>query len=232
MEELNTTEIVKHITLGTDEVLFFPYNEGKEPLPLRPISSFELDQCFYNSLQYAPSNVASLIIKIKLKLIDTKRDIDVSDEGYVELQRYTDAIDYWIVYYSMKDFQDITFSMPDYDELECHPKGFYTIRDKMEKVHEIASFVMDASYRNKEVIKEIFTDEIGREVGYCIYYLNMPLAEIGKLTKLQRSYIIYSKNHLPKIIKGKRKEIGYIRSGEQMTLKDFLDRMGVSYADS
>jgi len=39
-------EILKHITLGTDEVLYYPYNGGKEPLPLRPLSSFELDQCF------------------------------------------------------------------------------------------------------------------------------------------------------------------------------------------
>lgn len=221
-------EVIKHITLGTDEVLYYPYNEGKEPLPLRPISSFEFDQCFYKALEFAPNRISNLVIQLKLKLIKPSREIDVTDEGYAQLQAFYDSIDYWVVYFAMKDFQDKWFQKPDYDTEEAHPRGFYKIL-RMIDVHEIANYILDSSYQNKEVIQEVFKDELGREVAYMYFYLKVPLTDIKNMTKLQRDYLINAKGEMRKISLGKSKEDGYIISGEKMTVKDFLDKMGVSY---
>lgn len=228
MNSKEKLEVIKHIKLGTDEVLYYPYDEGKDPLPLRPISSFEFDQCFYKALEFAPNKVSSLVIKLKLKLIDPSREIDVSDEGYAKLQEFYDSIDYWIVYYAMKDFQDEWFTKPDYNTEETHPKGFYQVL-KMIDVHEIANFVLDSSRRKREVIEEVFVDEAGREVAYLYFYLKVPLADIKNMTKLQRDYLIYAKGEMGKISAGKSKEDKYILSGQQMTVKDFFDKMGVTY---
>lgn len=221
-------EVIKHITLGTDEVFYYPYNKGKDPLPLRPISSWELDQCLYQALKYAPDKISELVIKLKLKIIEPTRDIDVSDEGYAQLQAFYDSIDYWIVYYSMKDFQDEWFSIPDFSKVDVHTKGFYQIL-KMDEVHEIANFILNSSYQNKEAIQEVFKDEYGREVAYMYFYLKTPLTDIKKMTKLQRDYLLNAKGELRKISLGKQKEKGYILTGQKMTVKDFLDKMGVSY---
>ena len=221
-------QVLKHITLGTDEVLYYPYNEGQEPLPLRPISSFEFDQCLYKALEYAPDRISEFIIKFKLGLLKKEQNIDISDEGYVRLQEYSDRLDYWIVFYAIKDFQEDWFTKPDYSTEETHPKGYYEIL-KMHDIHKISDFVMNSSYRSKEVIQEIFVDEVGREVAYLYFYLNIPLSEMSKITKLQRDYLIYSKGEMKKISAGKQKEDGYILSGQKMTVKDFLDKMGVSY---
>jgi len=228
MNNTEKLEVVKHIKLGTDEVLYYPYNNGQEPLPLRPISSYEFDQCFYQALEYAPNKISSLIINLRLNLIDTKRDIDVSDKGYSQLQKFYDSIDYWVVYYSMKDFQDDWFTKPDYNEEEAHPKGLYQIL-KMNDVHEISDFILNSSYQKKEVIEEVFVDEVGREVAYLYFYLKVPLADIKNMTKLQRDYLIYAKGQMRQISLGKQKEDGYIISGQKMTVQDFLDKMGVTY---
>ena len=231
---MNSTEklgVLKHIKLGVNEVLYYPYNEGKEPLPLRPISSLEFDECFYKSLEFAPSNIAELVIKLKLGLIDKNRNINISDSGYIKLQKFYDSIDYWIVYFAMKDFQDEWFQEPDYSAEKTHPKGFTQIL-KMKEVHEIASYILDSSYQKREVIEEIFTDETGREVAYLYFYLNVPLADISSMTKLQRDYLIHAKGALRRISAGKKKEAGYVISGQKMTVKEFLDKMGVSYGNS
>jgi len=221
-------EVIKHITLGTNEVLYYPYNEGQEPLPLRPISSWELDQCIYKALRFAPEKVSELVIKLKLKIIEPTRNIDVSDDGYAQLQLFYDSIDYWVVYFSMKDFQDEWFQKPDFSKEIVYPKGFYQVL-KMDKIHEIADFILNSSNQSKEVIEEVFKDESGREVAYMYFYLKVPLTDIKNMTKLQRDYLINAKGQLRQIELGKQKESGYIISGEKMTVKDFLDKMGVSY---
>jgi len=225
MKDKEKLEVIKHIKLGTSEVLYYPYNEGSEPLPLRPISSFEFDQCFYNSLQKAPAKIADLVIKLRLKLIDKERDITVSDEGYASLLLFYDQIDYWVVYYAMKDFQDSKFSYVNFDDTFLRPNGYFTVL-KMNDVHEISEFVMNASFQPKEVIKEVLTDESGKEVGYIVYFLKQPLAEIKDMTRLQRDYLLYSKGEVYKASASKDKEKSYLISGQKMTIGELLKRFG------
>lgn len=214
-------EIIKHITLGTNEVLYYPYNSGKEPLPVRPISSFELDQCFYNALDNCENDkIASFVVKYRIGLIKGDTGVDISNNGYKELISFYNEIDYWVVYFGMKDFQKPDFSKTDFKTGE--PKGFSLIR-KMSDVHKISSFIFSASIRDESVIVEIFSDNRGQEVAKVVYYLNVPLSDFSKITKLQRDYLIYSKGKLRELSKKGIKDT-YIKSGDTMTYLDLLRR--------
>ena len=217
MTEINKLEIIKHIKLGTSEVLYYPYNNGREPLPLRPLSSFELDQSLFNSLMDAPEKIASLVINLRLKFIKPSQEINVSDEGYAKLQKFYNLVDYWVVYFAMKDFQDDWFKTPDFEKYDFTPKGFGYVK-KMKEIHEIGEFVLNASIQPVEVIKEILEDEYGKEIGYMVYYLNQPLAQIKDLTKLQKYYLIHSKGVTRKV------KPNYVVSGETMTIAELLER--------
>lgn len=181
--------VLKHIKLGIDEVFYYDY-EG-EPLPLRPISSWEFDESFYNALLFAPPKIAELVVKIKLGLLKRRDSITIDNKSYASLQKYYDSIDYWIVYNSMKDFQDDNFKKPSNSGL---PNGMGLVL-KMRHVHDIADFVINTSYKPKEVIKEIVKDEQGKILAKAVFYLNQPLAASYKdLTRLQRDFLVWAKS--------------------------------------
>ena len=96
--------MIKHITYGTDEVFHFNYNG--EQLPLRPISSYELDQCFFNALKGATKETAEIFLKLKMGLIKGTQKFNYDNELLSNLRDYFDNLDYWVVYYGMKDFQE------------------------------------------------------------------------------------------------------------------------------
>jgi len=225
MEFKEKRNVIKHIKLGTDEVLYYPY-EGNQTLPLRPISSYEQDDCYYKALENAPTKIADFLVKLKLGLIDKDRKVNLSNEGYSNLQKFYDTIDYWTVFHAMKDFQDETFKQPDFMREGGFPSGLYQVQ-RMTDVHEIALFVLNSCFRKQEIIKEIFEDEEGRDVAYFLYIFNQPLNKIGELTKLQRSYIIYSKNKLPRVMSGKKLEKRLSLSGESMTMKELMEEFGI-----
>ena len=147
--------ILKHIKLGIDEVFYYDY-EG-EPLPLRPISSWEFDECFYNSLLFAPPKIAELVVKIKLGLLKKRDSITIDNKSYADLQKYFNSVDYWIVYHAMKDFQDEDFTKPTSSGL---PQGFKKVL-KMRHVHSIGDMILHSSYKPREVIKKVVSDEQG-----------------------------------------------------------------------
>lgn len=220
-------ELLKHITLGTSEVLYYPYKGGKEPLPLRPLSSFELDQCFYKSFDNATDpKLVGFLIKYRLEIIRGTQEInfdEIPNEKYINLLKLIYNTNYWVVYESMKDFQDEDFRKPDYDKEEKYPKGYYIVK-QMNEVHEIAELIMDTSSQPDSVIKEILSDKFGRDVAYAVYYLNVPLAELKKLTKLQKKYLVLSNGNLDTYAEIDRKNNSYSLSDEEMTMKEFLEK--------
>jgi len=220
-EKLDT---LRHIKLGVNEVFYYDYDGNA--LPLRPVSSYELDDCFYKALEYATSEVADLVLKIRLKLIDRAEDVDFSKEDYISLQRHYDAISYWVVFHSMKDFQDEDFKIPIYQENELLPKGIFLIR-KMSYIHDMANYILDSCYKPKEYIKQIIKDEIGREIAYLVFYFNTPLSNIPDITKLQRDYLIYSKGEIIKVRSSDIKTKQYEFSGKKMTIGDLCKRVGM-----
>lgn len=226
MDHEKKLELLKHITLGTDEILYYPYNGGKEPLPLRPLSSFEIDQCFYKSFDdVIDPKVVGFLIKYRLEVVRGSTEIkidDISNEKYINLLKAIYDTNYWIVYESMKDFQEEDFSKPDFSDF-AYPNGFNIVK-KMKDVHEIAEFILDSSTQPLTVIKEILSDDFGRDIAYAVYYLNVPLAHFSKLTKLQKRYLIYSKQNLGKFSELDRKKESYLVSGDEMTMAEFLEK--------
>lgn len=227
LDEKEKLEVLKHITLGTKEVLYYPYNRGRQPLPLRPLSSFELDQCFYKALDDCDNTtVVPFVVKYRLAII--KGDVEVSLENvtpkaYNDLIKFTNDINYWVVYYSMKDFQEPEFQFPDFSiGVDPKPNGFYLVQE-MQEVHEIAEFIFDSTRQSMSVVKEILSDYNGRELAYSVYYLNVPLAEASRLTPLQKNYLLYSKGNLSKFSELDRKKKDYSVSGEEMTLRELLE---------
>jgi len=190
MKSNEKLDILRHIKLGVKEVFYYDYDGNA--LPLRPISSYELDDCFYKALDYATPKVADLVIKLRLKLKEGNDEVDFSNEDYLSLQKHYDTISYWVVFHSMKDFQDEDFSIPIFKDDEVLPEGIFQIR-QMNYIHDIANIVVNSSYRPKEFVKQIVKDEIGREIAYLTLYFNVPLANIPDITRLQREYFVYSK---------------------------------------
>ena len=178
--------MMKHISLGINEKFYFNY--FGEQLPLRPITTQELDKCFYNALAFADEEIAEMVVKFKLRLIKPKTQVKIDNKKYAELQKYHDDIDYWIVFFAMKDFQDEDFTKPE----NGIPRGLHLVR-KMRNLHLIARSILDASYQPKDVIQEIVRSDDGKVVASIVFNLNVPLAEFSKLTKLQRDFLVFSK---------------------------------------
>jgi len=222
MDYKEKRNILRHIKLGIDEVFYINYDG--EPLACRPISSFELDECFYHSLKYLSPRMVDIVIKLRLKLIKGEQEIDppLTSEEYISLQKHYDTFSYWAVYYAMKDFQPDSFNYPIEDEFgDKIPNGIETLK-KMKYIHDITDKILNASYQPKESLKEIISDETGREIGYIVYYLNVPLSDIKNITKLQRDYLMYVKGEIFKVKPKDR----YMISGESMTMEDLLKAFG------
>ena len=220
-EKLDT---LRHIKLGVNEVFYYDYDGNA--LPLRPISSYELDDCFYKALEYATDKVADLVIKLRLKLFKKSEEVDFTNQDYLSLQKHYDAISYWVVFHSMKDFQDEDFSIPIYKNDEILPKGMFQIR-KMSYIHDMANIIVNSSYRPKEYIKQIIKDELGKEVAYLVLYFNVPIANINDITRLQRDFLIYSKGEITKVKASDIKTKQYEFSGKTMTIGDLLKKIGM-----
>jgi len=181
--------MIKHISLGTNEVFY--YNYFGEQMPLRPISTFELDECFYNALRYAEDEIAELVVNLKLRLITPKTQIKFDNKKYAELQKYYNNLDYWIVFFAMKDFQDEEFSKP----IDGIPSGLHLVR-KMRHIHKIAKLILSTSYQPKDVIQEIIKTSDGKVLASIIFNLNIPLNDYSKITKLQRDFLVLSKSDM------------------------------------
>jgi len=225
-EKLDT---LRHIKLGVNEVFYYDYDGNA--LPLRPISSYELDDCFYKSLIYATERVVNLVVKLRLNIIKKSQNVDFSNEDYLSLQKHYDTISYWVVFHSMKDFQNEDFSIPVYHDEELLPKGMFQIM-KMNYIHDIANKIVNSSYRPKEFIKQIIKDDVGTEIAYLTLYFNVPLANISDITRLQRDFLIHSKGE---ITKGKYSDIKtkqYELSGKPMTIGELLKRVGMVIPDA
>lgn len=181
--------MIEHIKLGVNEVFYYNY-EG-EALPLRPISSYEIDESIFRALKKADPKIAEFVVKIKLGLLGMQDTVKIDSKSYADLKKYYNSIDYWFVYHAMKDFQDESFSKTNFEHKV--PEGFLKVK-KMNYVHDIAKKVLNYSYQPKEVVKEIVKTKEGKVIAKIVFFLNQPLSSnFGDLTKLQRDFLLYSK---------------------------------------
>ena len=224
MKSNEKLDALRHIKLGVKEVFYYDYDSNA--LPLRPISSYELDDCFYKALGYATANVVDLVIKLRLNLIEKSEQVDFSNEDYLSLQRHYDAISYWVVFHSMKDFQDEDFKKPILEDSNIFPKGLLEVR-KMNHIHDMANIIINTSHRPKTLIKQLIKDKKGRNIGTLVFYLNIPLADFPNMTRLQRDYLIYYKGEITKVVASEVKEKQYEFSGKPVTIGDIYKKAGI-----
>ena len=231
--EGKTQDLLKYIELGTDYKEWFNYDG--QPLPIRPLSSYELDQALLKALQEGVSQKTfDVMIKVKLDL-DPSTKIDLNIDDYEEFLKYYNEIDYWTVFYSMKDFQPEDFSKPDFkgefeddfnDWKPTAPKGYYIVR-KMKYVHKIAEDVK--SMTDQPVIKlvELLQTPKGKTLASTIHYLHIPfVSSAWKLTPFQEKFIFYSRPGAPQLLKSES-DLPGIKEGRLGDIWTQLKGMGM-----
>lgn len=226
--------MMKYIALGTDCKEFFNY-DGK-PLPIRPLSTYELDRVFIQAVEGVSSFIFDSVIKLKLGLVKSEQEIDLNKNNYRDLLTYFNEIDYWTVYFAMKDFQPEDFSMPDFskefrDEFEDwdenKPKGYYCVR-KMKYVHRLSSDIMSMTIQPSEQLVEVMTNTDGKTLASLIHRFHQPLAsEAWKLTPLQVSFIYYTRDGAPIMLKSIKDLPGITRAPLKDIMQKFKD-MGMT----
>ena len=223
--------MLKYITLGTDCKEYF-YYDGK-PLPIRPLSSYELDQALLNAVEGVSPLIFNSVIDIKLGLKDNK-DIELNKNNYKDFIIYYDEVDYWTVYFAIKDFQEEDFVFPDYegkfredyeDWDPNKPIGYYIVR-KMKYVHEISKDVMNMTTRPPEELVEVLTNAEGKALATLVHQFHQPLnSKAWKLTPLQTHFIHYSRPGAPQILKSV-KDLPGIKKGTYKDIEDQLKALG------
>jgi len=218
----------KYITLGIKNKEYYNYNGN--PLPIRPISTYERDQALLNAVEGISPLIFDKVIKVKLNLLDEDEDFKLDKNNYKDFLLYYNEIDYWTVYYSMKDFQDEEFSMPDYSgefkeminwDAE-KPKGYYIVK-QMNDVHKIAKDVLTMSDAPVIKLVEVLQNAEGKELAMMIHNFKVPLtSKAWELTPLQSKFIFYSSDQAPLVVKSKE-DLPGIKSGS--TLKEMTEQM-------
>ena len=223
--------MLKYIALGTDCKEYFNY-DGK-PLPIRPLSTYELDEVFVQSVEGVSPLIFESVLKVKMGLLEDTKDIDINKNNYRDFLLYYNEIDYWTVYYAMKDFQEEKFSMPDFDGEfkdfknwdKDKPKGYFIVK-KMKHVHQMSKDITSMTVQPIEKLIEVLTNADGKTLATMIHRFHQPLAsEAWKLTPLQTSFIIYSRPDAPYIVKTVE-ELPGIKRGNLKDITDKLREMG------
>lgn len=200
--------MIKYIALGTDCKEYFNY-DGK-PLPIRPLSTFELDQAFLKAIEGVSPLIFDSVIKLKLGVIEDDKQINFDKNTYKDFLKYYNEIDYWVVYFSIKDFQEEDFSFPDFDGefadkfddwKEDKPKGYYLVRN-MKYVHKLSSDIIQMTSQPVEKLMEVLANAEGKVLATMVHSFHQPLAsEAWKLTPLQTTFIFYTRPGAPQILK-------------------------------
>jgi len=223
--------MLKYITLGTDCKEYFFY-DGK-PLPIRPLSSYELDQAFLKAVEGVSPLIFNSVINLKLNLKENI-DIGLDKNNYKDFMSYYNEVDYWIVYFAIKDFQEEEFEFPDYEgkfkeEFEDwspqKPTGYYYVR-KMKYVHEISKNITSMSSQAPDTIMEVLTNSEGKALANLVHTFHQPLnSKAWKLTPLQTYFIYYSRPGAPQIIK-KVEDLPGIKKGKYSDIVKQLESLG------
>ena len=199
------TDILKYIKLGTSAKEWFNY-DGK-PLPIRPLSTYEIDEIMLKVLKEGISQTTfDALYKVKLNLIEPDEKVDVNQDNYTEFFYYFNLIDYWTVYFSMKDYQNEDFSKPDFDgEYEKDyndwskdlPKGYYLVR-KMKFVHKMATDIRNMTSQPPTKLVEFLNNDDGKLLASMVFRFHQPLvSEAWKITPLQDNFLYYSRPGAP-----------------------------------
>jgi len=221
-------DILKYIKLGTNAKEWFNYDG--EPLPIRPLSTYELDMILEKIIREGiTQKTFSSVYKIKHNLIDKENVLMTTKEDYLEFFHYLNEIDYWTVFYAMKDFQDEKFSHPDFDgeyqdDKNWHsyyPKGYYIVK-KMKYVHQLAEDINFMTSQPLIKLRQTLKNSRGKILASAVHTYHVPLSnEAWKLTPLQETFLVYSSPDAPVILESEE-ELPGIKAG---SLKDIAKQL-------
>jgi len=182
----NTTKCLDYIRLGIRAREIFFYNDIS--ITLRPLTSMEIDEAQNMACDEIDDvRLIKTITDIKLGKTDLMDKMPTNPEFYAKIRRFYNTIDYWLVYYAMKDFMPKDFSIDDVE--------------KMQYVHEIAERVIKiCGKQSKEVIETIRTAD-GQELATIVHKYHIPLTnEAWKLTPLQKEFLYWTGENAPKVV--------------------------------
>ena len=116
-------------------------------------------------------------MRIRLRDIGLVKQLTkIPPDMFIAIQDYYKEIDYWICYYSMKDFQPEDFSIDD-------------VR-KMKYIHDLSQKILNMSSSNDKAIMEIINSIDGKLLGNIIFNFNVPITdEAWKVTPLQYRFL-------------------------------------------
>lgn len=225
--------IYKYIALGTDYKEWFNY-DGK-PLPIRPLSTYELDEVLRHVVEKGVSPfIFESVIKVKFNMAHPDQRVDLDQKHYTNFAKYYNELDYWTVYYSMKDFQPEEFSEPDFDEEfekypewePTHPKGYYIVK-KMKYIHELADKIRSMTTQPLTNLVEVLSNNKGKILASRIHQFHVPLAsEAWKITPLQSKFMYYSRSGAPQILKSE-KDLPGIKAGTMQEIVEQMKELGL-----
>lgn len=227
------TDILKYIKLGTNSKEWFNYDGC--PLPIRPLSTYEMDEILGKIVKEGiTQQTFNSIYKIKFNLFNITEKIEISQQNYLEFFKYLNIIDYWMVFYSMKDYQDEDFSKPDYnkefrdefdDWTQDTPKGFFIVR-KMKFVHQLAKDIQDMTSQPLVKLSQVLKNKSGKTLASMVFTYHIPLAnEAWKLTPLQEDFLYYGGPNAPILLEGE-KDLPGIKAGSMQDIAKQLAGMG------
>ena len=176
-----TKSLVNVIRGGIKTIDSFLYDDNL--ITIRALSSYEIDQAKYGAMELVDQQLASFIIKVRLGELKNLPTLDIDKipkELYKNYLKYDLEFDYWVVYYSMKDFiEDDTWSIED-------------VR-LMHSVHELAEKIISITSLPHEVIKQfVYTDE-GKRLATAVYVFHQPLnSDLWKMTPTQEIFLALS----------------------------------------
>ena len=224
--------MIKYIALGTDCKEYFNY-DGK-PLPIRPLSTFELDQAFLKAIEGVSPLIFDSVIKHKLGIVDDSKQIKFDKNTYKDFLKYYNEIDYWVVYFSIKDFQEENFSFPDFDGeysqkfdnwKEDNPKGYYQVKS-MKYIHKLATDIIQMTSQPVEKLMEVLANSEGKVLATMVHSFHQPLAsEAWKLTPLQTTFIFYTRPGAPQVLKDVQ-DLPGIKRGKYQDIEKQLAALG------
>ena len=178
-----TDNLLAAIRAGIQHKDFFDY-DGVD-LPVRPVTSMEMDDARYNTYTLLSPKMAELIVGIKLGMIKPDVKVSIKPGMFINIDRFDSELEYWITYHAMKDFRDKDFSIKD-------------VR-MMKYVHAIAKFVLRMSSAPTDTIRETVMTADGAKLANIVYKFNVPLTDAAwKLTPLQHTFLILAHPKAPK----------------------------------
>ena len=92
---------------GHDDVRLFNNPYYSNPIKVRSLYAFELDEIEAIALAECSESTAKFILKYKLMSDKTEEEeIDYDKLDINEVKKYFDMIDYYIAFYACRDYQD------------------------------------------------------------------------------------------------------------------------------